>query len=359
MALPETNVSVTAVKNELGSGEASVGGLCTEPLVNQWSKKKPVMEDGIPNWWDANNPTYGGNTDEFGITVPKLTAGLSDLSYDDFNDWYYHIPRGDINVYPLSGFKLGGFRGYDHSSIAPINVNVFPTGNVRDYVARSWNQIINTASAGLTVSDFGLQNYYIGILIEWGATWEFSYVQTAATPLSSGAVNIPFDIAIVPFDRSYIGGYRWRSFVCSQEITSGEASRWRTLSSAITANSGALVRMTPSNATGISGDNKGVFNANLTVTPSATAMSLGYNNGDTNSITVDVTPNNLACTITTNVSWLSINGGTSKTGDFTLGVTAVGNNDTGASRTGTVTITESWGDVAPVLITINQLINPI
>ena len=42
MALPNTNISVAMVRDELGASTNDVGQLCIHPNINKWSKWKPV-----------------------------------------------------------------------------------------------------------------------------------------------------------------------------------------------------------------------------------------------------------------------------------------------------------------------------
>lgn len=358
-ALTETNITTTIVGNALGNASRNVGVLCTASTINQWSKKKPVREHGSPNWWEATNPLYGSGVSKFSILMSPLTNGLDDLSYTANSYWTYERPLGDYSTYPASGFRLGDFRGYDHASIPAINVNTYPTGNVRDHVSRSWDEIINTASAGITVSDFGISAYYFGILIEWGASYEYKYVQTVATPLSSGAASIAFDYHITPFSSSYVGTYRWTSFICSQEITNGEAERWQTLAAAQAAHTGEVVIITPATSTGITGTNGGTFTSSISITSNSYSTTVGSNATQVQ-FTITVTPTNTPTTSTASQTWIGIptTQVLNSVGSFTLTVN-VAKNLTGSSRSGTITIEDDWGEATPIVITINQLATPI
>jgi len=358
MALPETNITTASVGTAIGSASRNVGVLCTASSINQWSKKKPVRQHGSPNWWEytAANVLYS-------ILTSPLTNGLDDLAYTADSFWTYLRPRGDYGTYPLEGFRLGDFRGYEHTSVPTINVNTYPSGNIRGLGSQAWNQIINTASAGITVSDMGISTYYFGILIEWGASWENKYVQTVASTLASGAVAIPFDYHITPFSSSYTGDYRWTAFISSQEITNGEAERWQTLSAAQAAHTGEVIIITPAQSTGISGLNKGTFNNNLSIVPSSTTINISWEWKSQGSITVNVTPDAMATTSvagdTGDGIFITVIAGATATGDYTLTVQASSENTTGLPRSCKVTITDTWGEATPVVITITQMANPV
>lgn len=358
MALSETDVTFTLIKNALGSSSYNIGVLCTDPAINQWSKKKPVRQHGSPNWWE-----YTTTNVLYSILMSPLTNGLDDLSYTADSFWSYLRPRGDYAARPLEGFRTGDFRGYEHASVPTINVNTYPSGNVRGAGTLSWNQIINTASAGITVSDMGISAYYFGILIEWGTTWENKYVQTVSTALSLGAAAISFDYHVTPFSSSYTGDYRWTAFISSQEITNGEAERWRTLASAQAAHTGEVIIITPAQSTGISGLNRGTFTNALSIVPSSSTINISWEFASQGSITVDVTPSNLPTTSvagdTGDGIFITLLAGATATGDFTLTVRASSENTSGVPRSCKVTITDDWGEATPVVITVTQMANPV
>lgn len=96
MALPTTAISISAVKTALSSISYDLGTLCRDSNVNPWSRYKPGYLKA-----DAT-------ADKF---VERVTP--RGASYTD--------PRGN-NVdsgTPLEVFRLGDFRGYNHSADAP------------------------------------------------------------------------------------------------------------------------------------------------------------------------------------------------------------------------------------------------
>ena len=113
MALPSDKINTSLVKTTIGASTNDVGGLCVHPSVNKWSKWKPVR-------WNKVD----------GITLANLEAinyGISYSSYANIDavkqayqsgtdGWVYQKPRGGA----LEPYRLGDFRNYEHSAIAPI-----------------------------------------------------------------------------------------------------------------------------------------------------------------------------------------------------------------------------------------------
>lgn len=100
MALPLTNISISAAKAALSETNYSLTGLCGSIIINEWSWPKPAdygyWFDGATNYWnsiDAKNE------------VPTIPA------------------QGVANG--TSGYRLGDFRWYNHTAMPPLT---FETG---------------------------------------------------------------------------------------------------------------------------------------------------------------------------------------------------------------------------------------
>lgn len=106
MPLPETNLTISAVKSAIGATTNKLSSLCTHPNINMWSDKKPGYLNPNP-----------------------VTHQIE-----------YIRPQGGEN----DPYKLGDFRGYYHGEAAPyllgisdFSVNTYPStsgvwnGNVR------------------------------------------------------------------------------------------------------------------------------------------------------------------------------------------------------------------------------------
>lgn len=114
MALPNSNISVSMVKAELGAATNDVGRLCIHPNVNMWSKWKPVRFNSVSPITQANLEAVN-----YGIgwkSYANIDAVKS--AYENREEVInYNKPRGGLSNEP---YRLGDFRNYEHSAIQPI-----------------------------------------------------------------------------------------------------------------------------------------------------------------------------------------------------------------------------------------------
>ena len=137
MALGTTDISVTLVKNTLAANTTAVSGLCTFPTINNWSRYKPVTG-----------------------TWPQAVDGKFGLV---LSGWGYN--------HPTSIFRLGDFRGYQHTGIMPVIYSLFdnrvpsvlyPSGTITTAVfGVKANSTNNTTR--IQPVDLGIQDYYFGV----------------------------------------------------------------------------------------------------------------------------------------------------------------------------------------------------
>ena len=138
MALPETNISVTLVKNELGSGQTSVGGLCTEPLINKWSRFKPVKF-----------------SDDWGIGECGLNVSVGTFNANTFSNQWDYIDRVGGVPPANTGFRLGQFRKYKHLAVDPIGETNYQTSDTHDvasFYPSAWPQFDNVDAFEVTIA---------------------------------------------------------------------------------------------------------------------------------------------------------------------------------------------------------------
>ena len=89
MALPDSNISVPMVRDELGAATNDVGQLCIHPNINKWSKWKPVRFNSINPITQAQLASIN-----FGITPPTPSNDYT-LVMDE--KWGYSRPTGDLS----------------------------------------------------------------------------------------------------------------------------------------------------------------------------------------------------------------------------------------------------------------------
>jgi len=90
MALANTNISTTLVGNTLSNTSRNIGALCTAPTINVWSRYRPGYFNEVTNTLAYNAPD--------GVSVDP--RGIDPQTGSD-----------------IKGFKLGDFRGYNHTAI--------------------------------------------------------------------------------------------------------------------------------------------------------------------------------------------------------------------------------------------------
>lgn len=112
MALPNSNISVSMVKQAIGSGSNDIGTLCTHPNINKWSKWKPIDSSLV-----TMNSVILENL-KYGITVKSYpdAQAVMDAYLASDEVWEYNKPTGGST----SPYRLGDFRTYEHNALAPI-----------------------------------------------------------------------------------------------------------------------------------------------------------------------------------------------------------------------------------------------
>ena len=112
MALANTGITTTVVKNALEESTNNVGGLCSSTKINHWSKWKPIS-------LKADTLTYALlKANNFGITVITANTPSNLLTQVQGNGlgYIYNNPQGGAN----SPYRLGDFRYYNHGAGIPI-----------------------------------------------------------------------------------------------------------------------------------------------------------------------------------------------------------------------------------------------
>ncbi len=96
MALPDTNISVAMVRDELGASTNDVGRLCIHPNINKWSRNKPIASNSLVEVTDEDRYRL-----HFGFEIPTNSSGV----------WVYERPRGGTEQ---EYFRLLDFCNYEH-----------------------------------------------------------------------------------------------------------------------------------------------------------------------------------------------------------------------------------------------------
>lgn len=141
MAIVSQTPSISEVKLALAETANSVGGLCTSPKINKWSRWKPVRHQKRAdiNETDLFNAKYGISLLEYSSVnslISSMESGITPI-------WEYSKPRGgDFN----EPYRLGDFRGYKDDAIPAI-----ASMTVTDRVQKTGSN--NTIQGTLLISD--------------------------------------------------------------------------------------------------------------------------------------------------------------------------------------------------------------
>lgn len=149
MALPNTGITTYLVGNTLGTTSRNVSALCKHTNINKWAKGKPIPY--------ASNTGVNDNDRKFanqGFDLNSVTSiSIANLwnAANANKDWKYTPPTGGTS----QPFRLGDFRGYNHSAVQPYNYNSFPV-NVESYnnTCEVSFRILKDTNAELTLTDF-------------------------------------------------------------------------------------------------------------------------------------------------------------------------------------------------------------
>ena len=181
MALGTTNITTTLVGTTIGSASRDVGSLCSSPLINKWSKYKPVIypvvsTTGITDFWKANDGYCGFSIPQY-VDVDALLA--------DATTWIYNKPYGTSS----SPYRIGDFRGYEHTSVIPFDVlipNAIEVGSSGNLIKL---RQFTVPTSNLKLNDiFG--NKYFGVVVKRGTQIA---VKTASSYISAGENNLSID----------------------------------------------------------------------------------------------------------------------------------------------------------------------
>lgn len=100
--ISQSNVSISAVKAELGASTNSLASLCTSSSINKWAKSKPFRSSGTYQSFSSLRSAI--ESANYGLS---WNGGTTEAAFT------YNRPRGGSS----EPYRLGDFRGYDHPCI--------------------------------------------------------------------------------------------------------------------------------------------------------------------------------------------------------------------------------------------------
>jgi len=207
MALGTTNITTTLVGNTIGVASRDVGTLCSSSLINKWSKYKPVIypaitTDGITNWWKAVDGSCGLSIPEY-LNIDNLLTAITNGAI-----WNYNKPTGGSS----SPYRLGDFRGYEHSASKPYKNITIPSSAYNGLTGSQIGASIivpnDSSNIELRISDLDtIKDCYLGLYITNGT---YSQWMTSTLSISNGSASISMPIYGIP-----TGTYYAYPFLCS------------------------------------------------------------------------------------------------------------------------------------------------
>jgi len=160
MALQETGVNSTIVKEALGAGSHKWSVLCKHANINKWSKWKPVR-------FNKEEPLVANDIRgvKAGLSIPSQTSETAMMSAyrgDPIQQWIYLKPRGGNNN-PSEPYRIGDFRNYEHGAQRFYDV-IIPDKIFTTTLGVALN-MTSTNAYWINWSDLQLESNYFGILV--------------------------------------------------------------------------------------------------------------------------------------------------------------------------------------------------
>ena len=200
MALPNTNISVSMVRDELGAGTNDVGQLCIHPNINKWSKWKPVRHDKVVGLVESDLESVN-----CGLNIPYVSSLAQVISTyrGGILSWEYDKPRGGSLNEP---YRLGDFRNYEHSVGKQYSI-LFP-----DTIIESSRPNVDTSVTfsrlfnpfGVTFDDLSRINtdlYYGALIVKQGSTTPvFNRIanRSIGDPLITNPISLALELPGTP-----------------------------------------------------------------------------------------------------------------------------------------------------------------
>ena len=179
MAIQTTGITTSLVAATIGQASSDVGTLCSSTKINKWSKNKPVKYNTTSPITDAQRKSAN-----YGIIIPQYTDADSILA-DTTSVWQYDQPTGGTT----QPFRIGDFRGYEHSSVVPFDIlmpNSIEVGSSGNLIKLRQPSVIN---GNLTLNDL-FTNVYFGVAIKKGTQIK---VKTTSAYIAAGENNLSID----------------------------------------------------------------------------------------------------------------------------------------------------------------------
>lgn len=202
MALPNTGITVSLVRNTLGENKNDVGQLCTSNKINKWSFYKPI----------TSNKLILTDADFYAVN-----DGFTAQSYNNAIDCWNAIINGETWTHQTAEapYRLGDFRGYDHNANPFLGMAFMDQGQARKGETRliensgtmDLQQIYNNFQFFNAIANQHGDNYCLGLLLndKWTGNDMSVYFYRICSILDYDSERLPFTVPsdLNAYDKTY------------------------------------------------------------------------------------------------------------------------------------------------------------
>lgn len=202
MALPNTGITVSLVRNTIGENKNDVGQLCTSNKINKWSFYKPI----------TRNKLILTDADFYAVN-----DGFTAQSYNNAIDCWNAIINGSTWTHQTaeSPYRLGDFRGYDHNSGPFLTFGFMDTSQARRGESRpiensgtmDLQEIYNNFQFFNAIANQSGDNYCLGLLMndKWTGNDQSVYFYRICSVLDYDSERLPFSVpsGLNAYDKTY------------------------------------------------------------------------------------------------------------------------------------------------------------
>ena len=202
MALPNTGITVSLVRNTIGENKNDVGQLCTSNKINKWSFYKPI----------TRNKLILTDADFYAVN-----DGFTAQSYNNAIDCWNAIINGSTWTHQTAEapYRLGDFRGYDHNANPFLALTFWDAGQAKKGESRpiinngtmDLQQIYNNFQFYSPIANQSGDNYCLGLLMndKWTGSDNSVYFYRVCSILDFDGERIPFTVpsGLNSYDKTY------------------------------------------------------------------------------------------------------------------------------------------------------------
>ena len=216
--------SISEVKSVLAETSNSVGGLCTSPKINMWSRWKPISFNKMGDITENDLKTAN-----FGLIPPTPSNNYETIVN---TRWGYQKPIGGAT----SPYRIGDFRNYNRYAGAimgvPDDFKINRTVISERVISTPLNPKGSTVLIGLedlagNIGGHSLRDFHYGVVFTFGReSNKMEYIQTALSPIGGTLLETPvldatqftIDLTQEPFVRAFGGEFTLNHLLVKNKV---------------------------------------------------------------------------------------------------------------------------------------------